>query len=236
MAETSQLGLPLVQAAQAQKHVTVNEALARLDGLVQLRMMSRGVSVPPVAAVDGQIWAVPVGAVNAWAGRDGMLAIRMNGGWDFVAPKQGWHGWLQDEGVPATFDGLGWRSGAVALSANRAGSFFRVLEFDQPIVAGNTVTAIEPIPAGSMVFAVTARVLETITGTATSWRLGNAGSLARFGSGLGIQAGSWGRGMLSAPMTFYDSEALLLTATGGSFTGGRVRLAMHLFEVGLPSA
>ena len=33
---TARLGLPLLQPAQAQKHVTVNEALMRLDGLVNL--------------------------------------------------------------------------------------------------------------------------------------------------------------------------------------------------------
>jgi len=33
MDETARIGLPLVQAAQAQKHVTVNEAFARLDAL-----------------------------------------------------------------------------------------------------------------------------------------------------------------------------------------------------------
>ena len=36
MSETSQLKLPLLQTAQAQKHVTVNEALALLDQLVQM--------------------------------------------------------------------------------------------------------------------------------------------------------------------------------------------------------
>ena len=36
MAKTAQLDLPLVMPAQAQKHVTVNEALARLDAAAQL--------------------------------------------------------------------------------------------------------------------------------------------------------------------------------------------------------
>ncbi len=36
--ETTQLKLPLLQASQAQKHVTVNAALMRLDGLAQLRL------------------------------------------------------------------------------------------------------------------------------------------------------------------------------------------------------
>ena len=56
MSNTYQFELPMLQAAQAQKHVTVNEALARVDALAQLRFVSRSVSVPPSSAVDGQAY------------------------------------------------------------------------------------------------------------------------------------------------------------------------------------
>ncbi len=35
MTDTTRLGLPLLAPAQAQKHVTVNEALGRLDAVVR---------------------------------------------------------------------------------------------------------------------------------------------------------------------------------------------------------
>ncbi|NND41100.1 MAG: DUF2793 domain-containing protein, partial [Silicimonas sp.] len=38
MADTSRLGLPLLDPAQAQKHVTVNEAFLRLDALSQITL------------------------------------------------------------------------------------------------------------------------------------------------------------------------------------------------------
>ena len=41
MARTAQLDLPLVMPAQAQKHVTVNEALARLDAAAQLHDVAK---------------------------------------------------------------------------------------------------------------------------------------------------------------------------------------------------
>ena len=53
MSETGQFGLPLIEAAQAQKHVTVNDALWRLDTLAQLRLLSISESVPPVSPADG---------------------------------------------------------------------------------------------------------------------------------------------------------------------------------------
>lgn len=40
MARTTQLGLPLVLPSQAQKHVTVNEALVRIDAATQLSVRS----------------------------------------------------------------------------------------------------------------------------------------------------------------------------------------------------
>ena len=64
MANTPRLGLPLLQAAQAQKHVTVNEALVRLDGLGQLSLVSLAVSAPPGLANDGDCYGLPVGSVN----------------------------------------------------------------------------------------------------------------------------------------------------------------------------
>ena len=44
---TTHLLLPYILAAQAQKHVTHNEALRILDGLVQLSVLDRDVTAPP---------------------------------------------------------------------------------------------------------------------------------------------------------------------------------------------
>jgi len=46
---TTQLVLPYILAAQAQKHVTHNEALRLLDGLVQLSVLDRDLTAPPVS-------------------------------------------------------------------------------------------------------------------------------------------------------------------------------------------
>ena len=44
---TPHLALPYIMAAQAQKHVTHNEALTALDALVQLSATSRMLATPP---------------------------------------------------------------------------------------------------------------------------------------------------------------------------------------------
>lgn len=78
------------------------------------------------------------------------------------------------------------------------------------------------------------RVSEAITGSLASWRLGTSDDLSRFGQGLGKGLNSWGRGILSQPMTYWNVAPLILTATGGAFTAGRVRLVAHWFELRLP--
>ena len=50
---TTHLGLPYLLAAQAQKHVTHNEALRLLDAMVQLSVLDRTRTAPPASPADG---------------------------------------------------------------------------------------------------------------------------------------------------------------------------------------
>ena len=50
---TTHLLLPYILAAQAQKHVTHNEALRILDGLVQLSVLDRDLTAPPGSPAEG---------------------------------------------------------------------------------------------------------------------------------------------------------------------------------------
>lgn len=234
MSNTTQLGLPLLQPAQAQKHVTVNAALARLDGLVNMTIVSRSVAIPPAAVIDGAVYGVPPGAVNDWAGRDGQIAIGTNGGWDFALPRRGWRATILDEGAVAIFDGSAWRNGMLTLSPGNAGLSAHVAELDHTVMAGAVSTTPVMIPANSVVIGATARVISAIAGTLASWSLGNPGAPGRFGTGIGTAAGSFARGVLGQPTAFYLPEVLQLDAVGGTFSGGAVRIAVHYLEIALP--
>jgi len=85
-----------------------------------------------------------------------------------------------------------------------------------------------------VVIGATARVTSAIVGTLTSWQLGNPGAVGRYGSGLGLGAGSYARGVLSQPTAFYAPTPMQLDATGGAFAGGTVRIAVHYLEIALP--
>lgn len=95
--QSPNLMLPYMAAAQAQKHLTHNQALEGLDLIVQLTLQSFSQTVPPLAPAEGQVWATGAGATGAWAGQDGQLAAWSNGGWQFFAPRAGWRAALGSE-------------------------------------------------------------------------------------------------------------------------------------------
>lgn len=111
MAYTARLGLPLLDAGQAQKEMTVNEALVGLDLLTQPAVVAIGLTTPPGAPADGQAWIVGGAPAGAWAGRAHMLAGWTGGGWRFVGPREGMAVWSEADGCAATFIGGVWRLG-----------------------------------------------------------------------------------------------------------------------------
>ncbi len=235
MARTAQLGLPLVAPAQAQKHVTINEALTRLDAAMQLRVASAVTFTPPAATTDGTAYIVPTAATDDWAGQASRVAVWSNGGWLLLDPKPGWRAW--DEGLSRnlTFDGKTWIANAVAISPNGATTFMRVVEIDHVVTAGVTNVVAGAIPSGAMVFGVTGRVIEGVQGSGlVAWRLGVTGSDNRYGSGLGLGANSALSGLSGSPVTYYAETPLLLTGEGGAFASGKIRLGVHILELGVP--
>ncbi|MDO5659291.1 MAG: DUF2793 domain-containing protein [Paracoccus sp. (in: a-proteobacteria)] len=231
---TARLGLPFVQPAQAQKHVTVNEALARLDAMVNPVLDSITRSTPPETVLPGACFGVPAQAGGAWSGQGGQIAMAGNGGWVFVTPLAGMRVFVADQGVHAIHDGIAWVAGALTLSPFGSALQARVIEGEVTLGTGEAQSSDLVIPNAAMVIGAAARVVEPMTGSLSSWSLGTEGAPDRFGQGLGLVAGAWARGMLSQPVTYWEPQPLVLTAQGGSFTGGRVRLAVHLFELRLP--
>ena len=103
---SARLSLPFLLPAQAQKHVTHNEALLRLDQVTQLTVMGFEANVPPGQVNEGQIWALGPAPAGDWDGQGGKLAARAGGAWHFITPAQGWRA---AQGTDLrVFDGTGW--------------------------------------------------------------------------------------------------------------------------------
>ena len=235
MAKTAQLDLPLVMPAQAQKHVTVNEALARLDAAVQLRVASSVIQDPPASADEGRSYLVPAEASGAWEGMVGRIAVWSNGGWIFLTPRAGWRAWDEGRGGHLMFDGAGWVLDAIVVSPHGAATISRVVEFDHSIAVGATNLTSVAIPNQAMVMGIAGRVISPLAGAGlTGWRIGVGGSDNRYGSGLGLGLNSYVVGLSGSPVTYYAPTPLLISAEGGSFASGTIRLAIHLWQIEPP--
>ncbi|HXC56114.1 MAG TPA: DUF2793 domain-containing protein [Rhizomicrobium sp.] len=105
---TPRTALPLLAAAQAQKHVTHNEALLQLDALLFARLLDRDLSAPPSSPADGDTYLVHATATGAWTGKDGFLAFASDGAWRFYAPFTGLAAYVVDETRLIVYNGSAW--------------------------------------------------------------------------------------------------------------------------------
>ena len=105
---TTNLLLPYILAAQAQKHVTHNEALRLLDGMIQLSVIARDLAAPPTSPADGDRYIMGSGATGDWAGWDLNVALWSDGAWLRLPPRVGWRVWVEDERLLLVYDGAGW--------------------------------------------------------------------------------------------------------------------------------
>ncbi|WP_068310441.1 DUF2793 domain-containing protein [Polycladidibacter hongkongensis] len=261
MDKTQKLALPMIAAAQAQKHVTHNEALFLLDQLVQLAALSASESAPPADVAAGSRYLVPEGGSGAFAGAAGKIAVydSVEGGdgvevgdgvWLFLSPQSGWRCWVEDEAKLLVYHQGAWQeatsggdggngslpdfskqnSTVVSGTAHGAASSMVTVE-EELTLAGASVASSAVIPARAIVFCVSVRTTRQIEG-ASAFDCGIAGEPAKFGGSLSKWLDSTNAGVIG-PTAFYSDTPVVLTAKGGAFTSGKVRLALHYF---LPTA
>lgn len=104
------LSLPFVQAAQAQKHVTVNESLWRLDAIVHLTVLSRAVTSQPQSPSSQDAYVLtdnPQG--SEWSDYDGgEVLIFRDEVWERIETVRGFVCFVEDEQNLCVFDGTDW--------------------------------------------------------------------------------------------------------------------------------
>ncbi len=136
--QTTHLALPLIDAAQAQKHVTHNEALALLDALAHLAVTARNVVSPPASPGEGDRFLVGATATGAFSGKDRQIATFLAGAWTFLAPQPGWRCYVATEALLLLYNGTDW----VDLGAS-----LRELQNLSKLGVGTTADATNPLAA-----------------------------------------------------------------------------------------
>jgi len=108
MDTTPNLKMPNIEAAQAQKHVTHNEALRVLDAIVQLGVIDRDLTAAPGSPTNGERYIVATSATGTWAGKDQQIAVWQDNAWGYHVPQEGWLAWVADEDKLLAWDGTTW--------------------------------------------------------------------------------------------------------------------------------
>lgn len=149
---TARLALPYILPGQAQKELFHNEALQRLDLLVQAVVYDEPSDIPPKAPMVGQTYLVGKEPSGEWAEYPEHLASFTEAGWIYAAPFNGMSVVLPD-GRTARFHNGAWSFGVVEAS---------VMRINGRDVLGGTPRAVEPASGGTIIDAEARRVLEQV--------------------------------------------------------------------------
>ena len=112
---TPNLQLPELTASQSQPHVTVNSTFRRLDGLVQLAVVSRVSELPADSPepAEGTRYMIVDGSPAPDTGDVDTIAQWVAGAWQHYTPESGWLCWVIDERALYVYEGpdgspVGW--------------------------------------------------------------------------------------------------------------------------------
>lgn len=109
MTKTNNLNISLVEQSQAQKEVTINEAITALEALQNRGIEDKDLSSPPVSPSDGDVYIIATSATGDWLGHENDIAY-YSSSWKFVSPNEGLLMWMKDENSLYYFDGSGWQA------------------------------------------------------------------------------------------------------------------------------
>lgn len=171
MPNTTNLGLPLMAAAQSQKHLTHNDAILSLDAIVQLSVLNTNLTAPPGSPVEGQRHIIGSAATGAWAGKNLNVTYYTSGAWVFLVPRRGWIAYDEANNTLLIWTGSAWTNFATAASlastANIAQTFLGQSTFSNANLTFGSSTAAGTINVGTGA---------TISGATKTIQVGTAGA------------------------------------------------------------
>jgi hypothetical protein len=124
MANTSHLAMTLVETAQSQKEVTVNEALTRIDAILNCGAIAL-TNTPPGSPLAGNVYILRSAPTGVWNGQANKIAYYTTV-WNFITPLEGMSLWVNNEDCEYFYNGSAWVAGenfTLNLQPNRYGIY-----------------------------------------------------------------------------------------------------------------
>ena len=146
MSSTGRLGLPYIVTAQAQKEVTHNDGLNRLDAFVT-PVVADIASAPPGSPTVGDLYIVGASATGAFATHEDELAQYLTGGWVFYTPFKWMDAVVEETQSRMAWDGANWVP--FGLIMRDSGEYARVLRWQEDIDLSATTTSVTNIHSAS---------------------------------------------------------------------------------------
>ena len=227
MSSTARLGLPYIVSGQAQKEVTHNEGLNKLDAFVT-PVVADIADAPPGSPAAGDLYIVGTSPSGDFTGHANQLAQYQTGGWVFYAPFKWMDAVVESLDSRMAYDGSGWVT--FGLIMKDTGEYLRVQSWQEDVDLSATNATVTNIPDRSTVLAVNTRVIEEVTGTVTTFGVGVSGDTSRYGNGIGTGVDSTNIGLTFHPISYYSDTPLLLTPDSGAFTDGLVRINVQYLK------
>ncbi len=192
MTNTLNLNISLLEASQAQKEVTANEAFVRIDAIHNCGAIDKDVATPPVSPAAGDLYIIAASPTGDWSGKAKQIAYYEQV-WRFIVPKEGMTLWVKDEDKHYTYNGSDWIISH--LNHNEITDFkyfdigdkntaFTVLKEDgfyqRVRLTGNISTLTLPaLPATGKGFKMNLEIVQDGVGTRsiTSWAISGGGTI-----------------------------------------------------------
>jgi len=230
MSSSTNLGFTYLESSQAQKHVTVNEALRVVDAVIQLSVLDRDLTTPPSLTSpddDGKVYIPASGASGDWSGHAGEIAFFVDDAWQFVAPREGWRAWVQDENIEVYWSGSAWAQYPAQLE-----SFLIACSDETTALATGTAVASFRMPYAFNVTAVRASVTTAPTGASLEVDI-NEGGGSILSTVLSVDASEKTSTTAATPAVISDAaladDALItidIDQVGSSVTGAGLKIAL----------
>lgn len=207
------MGIELLETAQAQKEMTVNEALALIDAVLNSGAKDKDIATPPVSPAAGDIYIVVAAATGDWSGKTGKIAY-FDQVWRFITPNEGMTLWVNDENAHYVFDGANW----MITGGGMAGATYDPANIAQQVV-GTTATQ-----------TLSNKTLATPKFTGTATLNNNSSSLASYANasnGQGFQMAAADGTQFALVLDSYGQNPALMMrrangtgASPGTLSGG----------------